>query len=116
MCDTALIASHTPGPHRTLAQFAEGRGRVLNSTTEYATSGVLRLVWALDRGLAETYHAGALDEMLAEGGDDMSVARLPLPAFKAEWDSSKQTGRFLVVLYTLIGLSSLTGALTSMSA
>jgi hypothetical protein len=92
--------------------FAEGRGSTLNNTSPYATEGLLRLQWALDRGMAHAYGGGdAAAAMSSEGGEALQVARLPLAAFEAKWDASKPTGRYLVVLYTLIGFSSLTGAL-----
>ena len=96
--------------------YADGRGFTLNSTSPYAESGVLRLVWALNRGLADAFNDGAMAMMLAEGGDALWVSRLPLPAFNSEWDPAESSSRIIVVLYTLIGFSVLTGVLTSMAS
>ena len=85
----------------------------MNSTNEFATTGVLRLVWALNRGLAEAHTgcAGAMQQMLDEAGGDLFVSRLPLPSFDSQWENRP----FIFILYALIGLSAISGALTSMT-
>ena len=68
-------------------------------------------MWALNRGLAEEHTEGAKRRMLDEAGDDLFVSRLPLPSFDSQWDQRA----FILVLYTLVGLSAVSGALTSMA-